>query len=182
MKPRPLAQRLLDSHGRRFADPRSHFSPRHRQRGFIINPFWFSSGVVPEALSIYNALVAWWSMDDNAATTAVADATGHGHAAVSAGASNTNTFSSATAKYGRSMLMTNAAGGAGIYVPRTDTAFDFGDVDFSIGLWFRFAAYNTFSGGFTIPIFGRWNASTFNYGLSNSRDSSSRSKYLSFPI
>lgn len=144
---------------------------KRRQRGFIIDPYRFGPAIVAEAASIYPNLRAWWSMDDNAASITVLDSHTNVYNAQTVGGFNTSAFSSTAAvKYVRDMVPsgTNAA----IIVPRSNTNFDFGDVSFSIGLWFRFGAYTAFAGGFTIPIMGRaGGASNFCYYLSNSRDS-----------
>ncbi|MGK2897200.1 MAG: hypothetical protein ACSLE9_00735 [Burkholderiaceae bacterium] len=129
-----------------------------------------SAQTVAEAVAIYNGLVGWWSMDNNLATSTIPDSHSNAYNAALVGGNTTGTYSSATAKYGRSMQMTNAGGGNAPRVPRSVSALDFsGAVSMTIGLWFRFSAYSSFSGGFAIPIMGRWGV----YHLTNTRNSAS---------
>lgn len=93
--------------------------------------------LVPEAGAIYAALRSWWPLDENASSPTYADVhNGHNLTVRTGGsATNTSTVSSATAKHGRSFNL-NRQDDRCAYIPRSNTALDMPNADFSFGGWF----------------------------------------------
>jgi hypothetical protein len=96
------------------------------------------AGVGP-AQAFRNGLVAWWSLDENAANSTFNDGYGSNHLTNRTGASTTNTStqSSATAKQGRSWLPNRTDNTAAV-IPRSNTNLDMTtDAIHTFGGWFK---------------------------------------------
>jgi len=90
---------------------------------------------------IFADLVAWWPLDDNAASPTYADLRGANPLTLRTGGATTNTsaISSASAgtfKHGRSSNL-GRTDNRSAYIPRANTALDQANSDFSFGGWFR---------------------------------------------
>lgn len=110
---------------------------------------------VAEAVSLYAAMRSWWPMDDNAASSQYTDVHGGHHLTARTGAStiDTSTVSSATAKQGRAFNCANTDNRTA-YVPRSDTALDMPNSDFSFGGWFRISMPSAVTAAFVIGRVG----------------------------
>jgi hypothetical protein len=97
-----------------------------------------SPPAVPEAASILAALRAWWPMDENNSGSTYADVHNGHNLSVRTGANliATSTVSSATAKKDRAFNCAQVDNRCA-YIPRSNTALDMPDADFSFGGWFR---------------------------------------------
>lgn len=96
-----------------------------------------ATGVNPDALSIYNALVAYWDMDENNATAQMLDSKGSNHLSLR-NTSGSIASSSVTASGLISRAyFPNASSGNIAYIPRSNTALDITDTDQSFGGWVR---------------------------------------------
>jgi hypothetical protein len=87
---------------------------------------------------ILAALKSWWSMDENAASPTFADSHGSNDMTLRTAGSTTNTsvVSSATAIQGQAANLARVDDRCA-YIPRSNTALDMTDTDFSFGGWFR---------------------------------------------
>jgi hypothetical protein len=94
---------------------------------------------VREAASIYASLVAWWGMNDNAASSQITDSHSTHHMVLRFNSAIVNTSTrSATANALRDAYINLAnTDNTACYVPRSDTALDMADADFSFGGWFK---------------------------------------------
>lgn len=137
-------------------------APRRRaQRGFLLNPYRFGSGggVVPEALSIYSALVAYWEFEENGAGTQFLDSFGTNHLSIrdSTGAVASSARSTATGKVGRALDFTTGGATNTAYIPRANTALDLPNANWTFGGWIQAV---TLSGGSARFLMGRLGSGT----------------------
>ena len=90
------------------------------------------------ATAILAALKAWWPLDENAATPTYSDVHGTNHLTQRNAAGNVNTSvnTTTTAVQGRAWFP-NHTDNLTLYIPRSNTALDAVDADFSFGGWFR---------------------------------------------
>lgn len=97
------------------------------------------SGVNTDALSLYSARVAWWDFEENNATASFLDSTGNSNtlSILAGGASTASSVMSATGgKVGRQF--SNASNqDTALYIPRSNTALDLPNTDWSFGGWFE---------------------------------------------
>lgn len=110
---------------------------RRAQGGFLLNPFRFGGGTVPEAVSLYSALVSYWEFEENDAGTTFTDAHGSNDLTSRTGGSTTATSSVTTSsgKVGRA-YQPNGTVDRCAYIPRASTALDFPDANSSLLFWF----------------------------------------------
>jgi hypothetical protein len=122
-----------------------------RQRGFIINPFFVAPA--GPANTIYNDLVSWWTLDENAASPTYADSHGANDLTQRNAGGSVNTSVNSTASGGiNGSRRWNAANTDNLacYIPRSNTALDMtADTTFSFGGWFH-AAFGAFGTASTI--------------------------------
>jgi hypothetical protein len=94
--------------------------------------------LVAAAASIYNALVAYWEFEENSAGTQFLDSHGSNHLSIRTGASST--ASSAVSSSGGMVGRYFAPGGSAdrtAYIPRSNTALDLPNSDWTFGCWFE---------------------------------------------
>lgn len=102
----------------------------------LLNPYRFRQQN-PNAASLLAALRSWWTMDENAATPTYEDSHGANPLTLRTGASltNTSTISGTTlAKLGRAATLANTQDRVA-YIPRSNTALDLPNGNFSFGGW-----------------------------------------------
>ncbi len=124
----------------RSTDIRAALASRRRQRGFIINPYVYGT-VDANAAAIYAALRAWWSLDENAASPTYADShSGAHHLTQRNAGGSVNTSVNTVAGLISQAWHPNLTDNLTCYIPRSDTALDMTDTDFSFGGWFKLDA------------------------------------------
>lgn len=117
----------------------------------------YGSNTNPDAVAIYNALVAYWNLDDNNASTQMLDAKNSNHLSLRAFAgpiaSSVVSMGPGVGGTGRFMATeaVTQAGRTG-YIPRTNTNLDLPNSDFSYGGWFNIIPS---AGGGTRFVMGR---------------------------
>jgi len=103
----------------------------------LLNPYRFGAAAVdPNALAIYNALVAWWDFEENNASTVFNDAHGSNHLTIR---STSTTIASSTAGAAGGMVgrfFQNQGAYVGV-IPRSNTNLDLPDADHTYGGWMR---------------------------------------------
>lgn len=110
-------------------------------------------GIDANALAIYNALVAYWDMEDNVSSPTLLDSKGSNHLTLrnTAGAVNSNGITTPSGLVSRG-YNPNMGTGQTAYIPRSNTNLDLPNSDFSFGGWFTSIANVAGSGRF---IMGR---------------------------
>lgn len=132
-------------------------SCRRGQRGFLLNPYRYGSGggggPIAEAVSIHTDLVSWWSFDENDAGSTYSDPKGGHNLSVLSGGSSatTSSVSTASGKVSRAFYI-NGTNDRTAYVPRSNTALDLPNSDWSFGGWFIAPG----AGGVSRFFMGRW--------------------------
>lgn len=115
------------------------------------------------AESIYDALVAWWDFEENDANPTFIDSHGANDLTIRTGASTTasSAVSSTThAKSGRRFLSNGSSNpNRTAYIPRSNTALDLPDSDWSFGGWFE--GLNL--GGWSAFVMGRLGSASGSY-------------------
>jgi len=142
---------------------------------FVINPYAFGSTVVPEAASIYNNLVSWWAMDDNAASTTVLDSFASNNMTTVGGFNTSSWYANSPAFLNGWLGIPSSAND--VWLARSNTNLDkSGSTDFSFGAWVKVTGYTTFSGGLGSTVMGRLpivsGSTNYSYGIYLNRDSS----------
>ena len=112
-------------------------------------------GIDANALAIYNALVAYWDMEDNTGTPTLLDSKGSNHLTLrnNAGAVNSNGITTASGKVNRAYAPALGTGQTG-YIPRSNTNLDLPNSDFSFGGWFTSIANVAGTGRFIMGRIG----------------------------
>lgn len=157
LKPRPLRERLVDTLGRRFADPRSRFSRIHKQRGFIIDPFRFGPGT-PTDPNFASVVLLMHGNGTNGATSTV-DSSSFARA-ISAAGTTLPTLSSTQAKFGATSMAFTGSGNSA-FTAALSGDFNFGTGDFTVELW----VYNTSLS--TSPYYIAYRDGSFGWYLTN---------------
>lgn len=114
----------------------------------------FFSGAAADSLavSIYNSLVGWWDFEENNAGNTFNDSHGSNHLSLQTGTTPTATSAvSATGKVGRASTHSGVEDRTA-FIPRSNTALDLPNSDFSFGGWIKTGG---FSGGSTRFVMGR---------------------------
>lgn len=106
------------------------------------------------AASIFAALQSWWDFEENNGTASFLDAHGSNHLSIQTAGSSTasSTAGGASGKVGRSFQPANTADRTA-YIPRSNTALDLPNSDWSFGGWFN--GYPV-AGGWTGFVIGRY--------------------------
>lgn len=146
---------------------------RRRQRGFLTNPYAYSSSD-PVAQSIYNSLLAWWDFEENSAGTQFLDASGHGnHLSIRQGGSavSSSAASTSSGKVGRGFNIPSTSGQLTSYIPRSNTALDGTDADYSFGGWIYIASASFGTSRFLMGRFGTGSNGNSLISLDSSDDS-----------
>ncbi len=87
--------------------------------------------------SLRDSLVEWWDFENNSADTAFLGSK-NAYPLNLLNSQTTATQSTASGRKGRAANWSNAGSNDAGQVPRSNTAFDFGDQGFSVGLWLQF--------------------------------------------
>lgn len=133
--------------------------PRERQIDRVCNlnmgPNFFGGAAGdPTALSIYSDLLAWYDFEETGAGTTWPDShTGAHHMTLLASRTNSQD-GTGVGRNGRAASV-NASSNTGGRIPRSNTAFDFGDTAFTIGFWW-YALVLPAVNGFAYFLAGRW--------------------------
>jgi hypothetical protein len=112
-----------------------------------------SVATVPAAISLYAALVSFWEFEENNAGTTYSDSHGANHLTVRTAGSTTATsvVTDAAGRVGRAFFGGNTADRTS-YIPRSNTALDLPNSDWTVFLWMRGTITET---GVTAMAWGR---------------------------
>jgi hypothetical protein len=137
-----------------------------------------SSAANAQAASILANLVAWWTLDENAASPTYADGVGsHDLTQRNAGGSvNTSVNSGASFIQGSRFWNANNTDDLTLYIPRSDTGLDLGDFDHSFGGWFR-SNHTASTTGFLIGRMGSGFAKLYGWLFADGADSIIKARY-----
>lgn len=100
----------------------------------IINPYAFGGASIAEAVSIHANLVSWWDFEENSAGTQFLDSHSTHHLDI-INSETSSGRSTASGKHSRAASWPVPNSSSGCQIPRSDSAFDFGDQDFCIFGW-----------------------------------------------
>lgn len=123
--------------------------------------FISGSSINQNAFDIYTNLIAYWEYEQNNSDTFFDDVHSTHNLTIRSGTSSSN--SSAGGIKSRSTSSYQLNSNTGLYVPRSDSTFDFGDTDFSIAFWVKDSG-NMVGFDRDVNYIGRhYNSSTFSY-------------------
>lgn len=113
-----------------------------------------SAGVVAEAAAIYSALVSWWPLNDNAASPTYVDEHASNDMTLRTGGStvNTDTINGIGGIQGENYSHMVNTNDRCAYIPRSNTAMDQTNSDFTFGLWCKLFQED---GGTAVFVMGR---------------------------